>query len=61
MYLASYGFRRSPRIKIKFCPNDVYVTLASPDKESMYIHPLVLALGLRLPMMKFIRNVLIFL
>ena len=59
-YLASYGFCWSPGIKIEFYPNDVYVSLAPPSKEGVYMHPLVLALGLRLPMTKFIRSALIF-
>ena len=59
-YLASYGFRWSPGIKIEFCPNDVDVSSARPGKEGVYMHPLVLALGLRLPMMKFIRSVFVF-
>ena len=56
-YLASYDFRWSPRIKVEFCPNNVDATSALPDKEGVYIHPLVLALGLRLPMMKFVRSI----
>jgi len=59
-YLASYGFRWGPGIKNEFCPNDVDVSLAPPGREGVYMHPLVLALGLRLPMTKFIRSVLIF-
>ena len=59
-YLASFGFRWSPRIKFEFCPNRFDVTSTPPDKEGMYMHPLVLALGLRLPMTKFVRSVLIF-
>jgi len=59
-YLASYGFRWSTGIKVEFCPTDVDVTLAPPDKKGVYTYSLVLALGLRLPMMKFVRSVLIF-
>ena len=59
-YLAGYGFRWSPGIKIEFCPNDVDVSSAPTGKEGVYMHLLVLALGLRLPMTKFARSVLVF-
>ena len=58
-YLASYSFSWSPRIKIKFCPHNVDVSLA-PNKDSAYMHLLVLALGLTLLMMKFVRSISIF-
>ena len=47
-------------IKIEFCPQNVDVSVAPPNKEDVYMHPQVLALGLRLSMMKFVRSVLIF-
>jgi len=59
-YLANYGFCWSPEIKIEFCPNDVDVTSVPPDKKGVNMHPLVLVLGLRLSMMKFIHSILIF-
>jgi len=59
-YLAGYGFHLSPGIKFEFCPNNVDDSSTPPDKEGVYMHPLALALGLRLPMMKFVRSVLIF-
>jgi len=59
-YLTSYDFRWSPGIKFEFCPNYVDVTSALPGKKGVYMYPLVLALGLRLLMAKFIRSVLIF-
>jgi len=43
-YLVSYSFRWSPGIKVEFCPNDVDVTSAPPDKEGVYMHSLVLNL-----------------
>ena len=58
-YLDNYGFHWSPEIKIEFAPNDVDISSAPPGKEGVYIHSLVLALGLRLPIMKFICSVLI--
>ena len=56
-YRAGYGFCWSPRIKIEFGPDDVDVSSVPPDKEGVYMHPLVVALGLRLPMTKFVCNV----
>ena len=35
-YLASYGVYWISRIKIDFCPNDVDVSSASPNKEGVY-------------------------
>jgi len=60
-YLASYDFHWSPRIKIEFCPHNVDISSTMPNKDGVYIHSLVLALGLRQPMMKFIHSILIFL
>jgi len=60
-YLASYSFHLNLGIKIKFCPHSVDVSLAPPNKDGVYMHPQVLALGLRLPTTRFIRSVLIFL
>ena len=58
--LASFGFLWNLGIKIEFFPNDVDVISAPPDKKGVYMHPLVLVLGLRLPMMKFVHSILIF-
>jgi len=57
---ASYEFRLNPGIKIEFCPLNVDVSSAPPKGEGVYMHPQVLALGLKLPMTKFIRSVLAF-
>jgi len=35
-YLASYGFRWRPEIKIEFNPNNADVSSAPPDKECVY-------------------------
>jgi len=51
-YMASFGFCSSPGIKNKFCPNDVDVSSALPNKEGVYMHPLMLTLGLGLSMPK---------
>ena len=58
-YLASYGFCLNSEIKTEFCPHGVDVSLA-PSNGGVYMHLQVLALGLRLPMTSFIRNVLTF-
>ena len=59
-YLAGYGFCWSPGIKTEFYPIDVDISLAPHGKEGMYMYPLGLVLGLRLPMTKFVPSVLIF-
>jgi len=59
-YLASYGFPLNSGIKIEFCPYGVDVSLIPPNREGVYVHPQILALGLRLPMTRFIHNVLTF-
>ena len=58
-YLVSYGFFLNPGIKIKFCPHDVDISLALPN-GGVYVHPQVLALGLRLPITSFVCSVLTF-
>ena len=58
-YPMKYGFRLNPGIKVKFCPHGVSVSLA-PLGDGVYMHPKLLVLGLRLTMMRFIRNVLSF-
>ena len=55
-YLTMYACRLKPGIKIEFCPHDVNVSTA-PSGGGVYMHPQVLALGLRLSMTKFIRSV----
>ena len=59
-YLTSYDFHLNPGIKIEFCPQNVDVSVASPNKEGVYMHPQVLTLGLKLLTMKFVCSVLIF-
>ena len=58
-YLANYSFRLNPRIKVEFCPHCGDISQAPPN-DGIYMHPRVLALGLRMPMTKFIRSVLTF-
>ena len=58
-YLAKYGFRLNPRIKIEFYPYGVDISKAPPN-DGVYMNPQVLALGLKLPMMRFVRSVLTF-
>ena len=37
-YLAQYGFRLNPGIKIEFCPHGVDISL-DPPGERVYMHP----------------------
>jgi len=55
-YLASYGFFLNPRIKIKFCPHGVGISLAPPN-AGVYMHPQVLA---RLLITSFVHSILTF-
>jgi len=57
-YLAKYGFHLNPGIKVEFYLH-VDVPLA-PRNDGLYMHPQVLAMGLRLPMTRFGRSVLTF-
>ena len=45
-YLPNYSFHLNPRIKIEFCLHGVDVSL-TPLNDGVYMHPQVLALGLR--------------
>ena len=56
-YLAKYDICLSSEIKVEFCPYGADVALALPN-GGVYMHPQVLALGLRLLLMKFVRSVL---
>ena len=58
-YLAKYGFLLNPEIKVEFCLHDVDVSQALPN-GGVYMHPRVLALRLKLPMMRFVHSVLTF-
>ena len=56
-YLAKYSLRISPGIKVEFCPQGVEFALPPPNSD-VYMHSQILALGLKLSLMKFICNVL---
>ena len=56
-YLVKYGFHLNLGIKIEFCLNDVDISKAPPN-DGVYMHLQVLALGLSLPMTRFVRNIL---
>jgi len=58
-YLANYGFRLNIGIKIEFSPHSVNIFLALLN-DGVYMHPHVLALGLRLQITRFIRSILTF-
>ena len=59
-YWLTMAFAGALEKKVQFCLNDVDVTSAPPDKKGVYMHPLVLALRLRLPMTKFFHSILTF-
>ena len=59
-YLTNYEFCLNSGIKIEFCPLTVDVFSTPPKGEGAHMHPQVLALGLKLPMTKFVCNVLAF-
>ena len=56
-YLARYGVCLYPGIEAEFCPQDTEF-MKSPLNVSVYIRPHILALGLKLSLMKFVRGVL---
>ena len=58
-YLAKYGFRLDPGIKVEFWPHGVDVSQAPPN-DGVYMHPQVLVLELRLSMTNFVCTVLSF-
>ena len=58
-YLKNHGVELSSGIKVEFCLQETKFGLSPPD-GGIYMHPQVLALGLKLPMMKFVRSVLTF-
>jgi len=58
-YLARYGVRLSPGVRVKLCPQDTEF-VKSPPNDSVYMYPQILAFGLKLSLTKFIRSVLIY-
>jgi len=56
-YLARYDVCLSPGIRVEFCPQDTEF-VRSPSKGGVYMHPQILALELKLPLMKFVLSVL---
>jgi len=56
-YLENYGVELSPGIKVEFCPLETKFGLSH---RGVYMHPQVLALGLKLSIMKFVRSILTF-
>jgi len=58
-YLVRYGVCLNPWIKVEYGPHSVDVSQTSPS-GSVSMHPQLLALELRLLMMRFIRSVLTF-
>jgi len=58
-YLKKYGVALFPGIKVEFCLLDTIFGL-SPPNGGVYMHPQVLALGLKLLLTKFVRSVMTF-
>jgi len=56
---ARYDVCLNPGIKVEFCPHGIDVSQALPN-GGVYMHPQVLALGLRLLMMRFVLSILTF-
>jgi len=55
--LAKYAILLFPRIKVEFCPQGTNFALPLPNSD-IYMHPQILALWLKLPLTKFIRDIL---
>ena len=56
-YLAKYGVCLSPEIEMEFFSEGTDFTLPSPN-DDVYMHPQIMALGLKLPLTPFVRGVL---
>ena len=56
-HLTKYGVRLSPEIKVEFCPQGTEFSLP-PLNDGVYMHPQILALGLKMPLTKFFRSIL---
>jgi len=56
-YLTKNGVHLSPRFKVEFCPQGTDFTLPPPNGGA-FMHSQILALGLKLPLTKFVLSVL---
>ena len=56
-YLAMYGIHFPSNIEVEWCSLETDVTM-SPLASSVYFHPQILALGVKLLMNSFVRGVL---
>jgi len=56
-YLANYGVRLSSNGKAEWCPVKTDYTMA-PKRGSIYLHPQILALGMKFLLTSFIRDLL---
>jgi len=56
-YLATYDVRLLSKIEVEWCSLEIDVIM-SPHTDNVYFHTQILALGLKLPMTFFVRDVL---
>ena len=56
-YLASHDIHLPSKIAVEWCLPETNVTF-SPPTDVVYFHPQILALGVKLPMTLFVRDVL---
>ena len=56
-YLATYSIRMPSKIDVKWCSLETNI-MVSPPADSVYFHPQILALGVKLPMTLFVRDAL---
>jgi len=56
-YLARYGVRLPSNVKVEWYPPDTDYTEA-PEAGGVYLHPQLLALGLKFPLTNFVRDLL---
>ena len=56
-YLVMYDVRFPSNVEVEWCSLETNVTV-SPPAGSVYFHPQILALGVKLPMTLFVRGVL---
>ena len=56
-YLARYDIRLSLNVKVEWCPAETDYIVA-PKISVVYLHPQILALGLKFPLTSFVRDLL---
>ena len=56
-YLARYGVRLSLNVKVEWCPVETDYTV-TPKTGGVYLYPHILDLGMKFPLMSFVRDLL---